>query len=80
MPMGGHPRDPQIEAHIESISTRAALDTERLVSAMLGRCWPGGADRSVPAALEWVRLWGPRRMGPFTHACSCEVGHCQVCN
>jgi hypothetical protein len=79
--MADHYGDPQIEGHIESISNRAELDTERLVSAMLRRCWPGGAgDRSVPAALEWVRRWGPRRVGPVTHACSCEVGRCHVCN
>jgi hypothetical protein len=79
--MADHPRDPQIEGHIELISTRADTDTERLVSAMLRRCWPGGAgDRSVPAALDWVRRWGPRRVGPVTHACSCKIGRCQLCN
>jgi hypothetical protein len=74
-------RDPSIAEHIESISTRAESDTERLVSAMLRRCWPGGGgDRREPAALEWVRRWGPRRLGPVPSACSCAAGRCHVCN
>jgi hypothetical protein len=79
--MGGHPRDPQIEAHIELISSRAEPDSERLVAAMLNCSWPGGpGDRSEPVALEWVRLWGPGHVGLIPLACSCAAGRCRVCN
>jgi hypothetical protein len=74
-------RDTHIEAHIELISARADPDTERLVAAMLGRSWPGGfGDRSEPAALEWVRRWGPGRSMPTILVCSCAIGRCGVCN
>jgi hypothetical protein len=73
--------DAPIGAHIASISTRAESDTERLISVLLGVCWPGGtADRSDPGALERVRRWGPRRGVQIWLACSCKFGRCQVCN
>jgi hypothetical protein len=78
-----HPdrRDPGIAAHIESVSSRAESDTDRLVSAMFSGCWPGGmGDRTEVVAREWVRRWGPRRAGPISSACRCAVGHCGVCN
>jgi hypothetical protein len=53
-----------------------ALSLERL----LARCWPGGADRSVPAARTWLRAWGPARgIAPVPH-CACATGRCGVCN
>jgi hypothetical protein len=79
--MGAKPGDPEVVAHIESIWTRAQSDTDRLVTAMLRDCWPGGTgDRTETVALEWVRRWGPRRVGPIQSACSCAVGRCRVCN
>jgi len=79
--MARYPRDPQIEAHIESISSRAATDSERLVATMLRCCWPGGSnDRSEPIALEWVRQWGPTRGVLVPLACSCAAGRCRLCN
>jgi hypothetical protein len=79
--MSDRSRDPQIEAHIEAISTRPEIESERLIATMLRRCWPGGAgDRSEPTALEWVRRWGPRRVGALPPACSCKAGRCRVCN
>jgi len=79
--MADHPRNQRIPAHIESISTRAEPDTERLVSTMLRHCWPGGeGDRMEPGALEWVRRWGPRHVGVLPPACACRVGRCRVCN
>jgi hypothetical protein len=79
--MADRSRDPQIKAHIQSIASRAESDTERLTSAVLHRCWPGGTgDRSVPVALEWVRRWGPRGVSPVTQACACTGGRCHVCN
>ncbi len=74
-------RDPHIESHIESIATRAELDVERLIAAMVDRSWPGGGrDRRVPAALAWLRRWGPRGLAPLPPACSCAAGRCSVCN
>jgi hypothetical protein len=79
--MGAQPGDPRIAAHIESLSSRDEPDTDRLVSTLLSHCWPGGSgDRTEPAALEWVRRWGPRRGGGPAPACSCADGHCGVCN
>ena len=53
-----------------------ALSLERL----LDRCWPGGADRSVPVARTWLRAWGPSRTGAPIPACGCATGRCDVCN
>jgi hypothetical protein len=79
--MEAHPADPAIAAHIESVSSRAQPDTDRLLAAMLCFCWPGGiGDRSEPGALEWVRSWGPRCSGPIAPVCSCAVGRCRLCN
>jgi hypothetical protein len=73
--------DPLIAAHIESISSRSESDTRRLIAAILRLSWPGDSgDRSEPGALEWVRRWGPRRVGPVPSACSCAAGRCRVCN
>jgi hypothetical protein len=71
----------QIVAHIESISTRSQLDTDLLISAMLRHCWPSDSgDRIEPGALDWVRRWGPRRIGLIPPSCSCAQGRCRVCN
>jgi hypothetical protein len=79
--MDAHPGDPDIAAHIESVASADASDTGRLVSAMLGRCWPGGTgDRTEAAALEWVRRWGPRSAGAIPPTCGCALGRCRVCN
>jgi hypothetical protein len=44
------------------------------------RCWPGGPDRTVTAALEWLRRWGPRRTIAAPPVCTCAQGRCSVCN
>lgn len=70
-----------VAAHIESISTRGKPDGDRLVLAMLGRCWPGGSfDRREPGAVEWLRRWGPFLVVPAPAACSCSLGRCRLCN
>ena len=74
MRMEAHRGDPGIATHIESVSSRAGPDTDRLLSAMLCFCWPGGSgDRTEPAAREWVRRWGPRRAGAIMPVCSCAA-------
>ena len=36
---------------------------KRYLGELLDRSWPGGtADRSQPAALEWLRLWQPQQL------------------
>jgi len=54
----------------------AELSLDRL----LARCWPGGGDRSVPAARAWLRAWGPARASGPVPACGCSTGRCGVCN
>jgi hypothetical protein len=79
--MSPDPRASAIAAHIESVSARGDHETNRLVSAMLERSWPGGTgDRTEAVALEWVRRWGPRSAGMTAPACSCARGHCSTCN
>jgi hypothetical protein len=53
------------------------LSLDRLLAA----CWPGGGDRSVPAARTWLRAWGPVHAGPrLLPTCGCADGPCGVCN
>ena len=73
--------DAHVAALIESVATRSESETDRLVSTLRGRCWPGGlADRTERPALEWVRRWGPARLTAAPVACSCRQGRCAVCN
>jgi hypothetical protein len=63
----------------------AALLASRATPAEASRLarqqWPGGLmDRSEPAALEWVRRWGPSRITADMPDCSCTHGHCAICN
>ena len=54
--------DPDVAALIESLATRSAFETARLMAMLRHRCWPGGqADRMEPPALEWVRRWARRK-------------------
>lgn len=78
--VGEHPGDPRLTAHIEAVATRREFETRQLVSALVGRCWPGRSDRNEPVAREWVRRWGPRGPVPKLLACACASGHCQLCN
>jgi hypothetical protein len=75
-------RRPFVLAHIERVTERGHEDADRLVAALIRRCWPGGlADRTEPAAIEWVRRWGAgvQRI-PEPDACACREGRCRVCN
>jgi hypothetical protein len=64
--------DEPIRDHIEAIAT--ARDVGRLLR--------GGspADRSHPAALEWVRRWRPDGAAAALPGCSCAAGRCALCN
>jgi hypothetical protein len=79
--MADCPHDRRVAAHIQSVSTRADSDTERLVSGMLRNCWPNGSfDRTEPGALEWLRRWGPQGIVQVLPVCSCPSGICHLCN
>jgi hypothetical protein len=73
-------RNEPIHEHIAALDTRTPAETNRLMSSILGSCWPGGADRTEPGALDWVRRWRPDRIGAELLACSCARGHCALCN
>ena len=79
--MDGHSDPAFVAAHIGAIAARSPRDTDTLMLSLARRSWPGGsADRSEPAALEWVRRWGPGRLTASPLDCSCEQGRCAVCN
>jgi hypothetical protein len=67
--------------HIEAITTRSLPDTLRLTHQLHVGCWPGGgADHVEPAALEWVRRWGPASDADASLVCMCVSGRCSICN
>jgi hypothetical protein len=73
--------EPSVPAMVEAIASRSAPETDRLATMLRSWCWPGdGSDRHVPAALDWVRRWGPNRQSAEPLACSCRAGRCAVCN
>ncbi len=70
-----------VAAHVSVIAARSRRDSDVLTLDLSRRAWPGGtADRTEPAALEWVRRWGPGRLTASPLDCSCEQGRCAVCN
>jgi hypothetical protein len=67
-----------VSRHIDSL---AAAEHSLVAGGAIDACWPGGpADRSEPAALEWVRRWRPDRTEATLPLCSCWAGRCPVCN
>ena len=72
--------DDPIQDRIAALAARTDDETRALTAGVLRRCWPGGADRSQPGALGWLRLWRPERIGAVIPACSCAHGRCTVCN
>lgn len=79
--MDDHRRGIDIAALIEALAHRSEFETARLMATLRNRPWPGGhADRTEPAALEWVRRWGPARLAATPLDCSCRRGRCAVCN
>jgi len=70
-----------IAALVDSISGRTDAEADSLVAALMRRHWPsGGADRTDPTALDWVRRWGPKRSARPLLDCSCAEGPCGLCN
>jgi hypothetical protein len=73
-------REPSVPEIVTSIASRSLADGDRLAADLRRRCWPESSDACVPAALEWVRRWGPGRLTAEPYACSCVQGRCAVCN
>ena len=75
------PQDALLVALIDAVRSRSDVQTAALGASLQRRCWPGGtADRTEPAALPWVRRWGPAQVTPQPLECSCAVGRCPLCN
>jgi hypothetical protein len=76
-----HPagRDPDLHALLDLAVLAGATDISRL-AALRDRNWPGGGDRSIPHAHDWLRRWGPRRAVAAAPACARPHAHCPVCN
>lgn len=80
--MDDQPLPALLASMLASIDARGMQVRDPVEWALVRRSWPGGtADRSSPAAAEWVRRWGPAHVSPGAfEACSCSVGRCAVCN
>jgi len=72
--------DDPIHQHITACAARTDAETTDLTARILDAHWPGGTDRSEPAALGWVRRWRPGKSEATLTACSCPATHCLVCN
>jgi hypothetical protein len=71
----------ELRFHVESAGPLGQSGSLRLASLIVGACWPGGPeDRTQPGALEWLRRWHPKRIEAEFPACSCDTGHCPLCN
>ena len=80
--MNDEPRTNLVAAVVEAIDERTDAQTSFIMAALVRSAWPGGiGDRLEPAALEWVRRWGPSTIAPeYFEDCSCLEGRCAVCN
>ena len=58
--------------HVQAIAART--HEERVLRGA------AAADRSEPAAREWVRRWRPQPAAVALPACSCALGRCASCN
>jgi hypothetical protein len=76
------PRHDLVAAVVEAIDERTDSQTDFIMAALVRGAWPGGiGDRVEPAALEWVKRWGPAGTTPaLLEDCSCAAGRCGVCN
>jgi hypothetical protein len=54
--------------HLAALAARSRAEAAALADMLRERCWPGGEDRTVPAARDWVRRWGPRGLAPALDA------------
>ena len=69
-----------LESLLTALAARTPTETLALSARLRESCWPGGEDRTEPAAREWVRRWRPGGLPPIGLMCSCPGGRCAVCN
>lgn len=69
-----------VESLLTALAARTPAETLALGARLRESCWPGGEDRTEPAAREWVRRWGPGGLPPLRLTCACPVGRCTACN
>jgi hypothetical protein len=71
-----------ISAIVEAIDGRSDDQTNLITASLVRRAWPAGiGDRIEPAALDWVRRWGPNSVLPdYLEECTCLGGRCIMCN
>jgi hypothetical protein len=77
-----HRRRRDLARLIAGAARRSEAELAQLTRQLAGRSGPAGGDRTVPAAREWVRRWGPGR-APVEHllpTCACVEGSCRICN
>ena len=71
----------ELHSHIAAASGARHGRLRGLTGQLVTYCWPGGQhDRYNPAAVPWVREWGPLRAGAAVPVCTCMSGFCEVCN
>jgi hypothetical protein len=72
----------ELHTHIAAAASATRRARLRAMTARLvAYCWPGGQpDRYNPAAVAWVREWGPLRTDAAVPVCTCASGYCAVCN
>ncbi|MEA2457493.1 MAG: hypothetical protein QOC95_465 [Thermoleophilaceae bacterium] len=80
--MNDRPLPAIVAALVASIDGRSEPQTDFTVRGLVRGSWPGGtADRTLPAAAEWLRRWGPGNVErSYFEDCSCAAGRCAVCN
>jgi hypothetical protein len=66
-------------AALVTAAEAAARDEARL-ARLVRHSWPAGSDATRPAARDWVRRWGPRRITAALPDCACAAGTCGWCN
>src|SRR3954470_13694641 len=71
-----------VAAIAQATDERPKAQTDSIMAALVRGAWPGGiGDRVEPAALDWVRRWGPAGVErDYLADCSCVHGRCLVCN
>ena len=70
--------DVDIAALVRSAQRRGTDDAR--LTGMVRRLWPRASDATQPAALAWVRAWGPARLTAPAPECACDAGRCRWCN
>jgi hypothetical protein len=73
-------QDDAIDEHIRA-AVRPGAESGRLIVEMVHDCWPHGIDdHTDPVARGWLRMWGPAKTLVVVPICTCENGHCRICN